>query len=455
MNNAGDSERVLFGRLSSRAAEVLRENDLGESTKPAPRLYPHQWLWDSCFIAIGLRHQNPQRAAKEVSSLFRGQWDNGMLPHEIFNSGAGYHAGPDKWQSSRLPGAPKNIDTTGMTQPPMVAEAISRVAEKLSANSRQQFLGALLPGLIRYHEWLYRERDPEGTGLVTLIHPWEAGNEDTPHWSRMMHDAAPLRVKLLRTVKAEKILDRWRPDLKHAPAEVRPSTEDFYTLYSLFDRVRECRYDLAKVREAKNIPLVQDVLFNSILVRANHYLRQLAAEAKIEIPAALVSAMAKAPEALEELYDDGVYYSRDAKSGELIREISISSLAPLYAGTIAQARADEIVAKIQSKVFWPKYGIATVPTDSRYFNARRFWQGPVWVNTNWLLIDGLKRYGHKDDAARLQKETLAMVDNAGGMYEYYSPLDGTPAGTPSFSWTASLVLDIIADLRPKAKHKNN
>ncbi|MCA1717305.1 MAG: hypothetical protein LC781_10905, partial [Actinobacteria bacterium] len=40
--------------LARDAAKVLRKNDMGGWTKAAPELYPHQWSWDSAFIAIGL-----------------------------------------------------------------------------------------------------------------------------------------------------------------------------------------------------------------------------------------------------------------------------------------------------------------------------------------------------------------------------------------------------------------
>ena len=39
--------------LVERATAVLKLNDLGGWTKAAPRLYPHQWSWDSAFVAIG------------------------------------------------------------------------------------------------------------------------------------------------------------------------------------------------------------------------------------------------------------------------------------------------------------------------------------------------------------------------------------------------------------------
>ena len=60
------TEPALVGevRLAARAAEILRKNDMGAWTKAAPDLYPHQWSWDSAFIAIGLSRfcQPPRRS---------------------------------------------------------------------------------------------------------------------------------------------------------------------------------------------------------------------------------------------------------------------------------------------------------------------------------------------------------------------------------------------------------
>src|SRR3712207_781777 len=73
--------------LFDAARNVLTQNDRGDYTVPVARLYPHQWLWDSCFIAIGMRHYDTERAKNEIYSLLRGQWANGMLPNIIFNDG--------------------------------------------------------------------------------------------------------------------------------------------------------------------------------------------------------------------------------------------------------------------------------------------------------------------------------------------------------------------------------
>ena len=51
--------------LRAAASSVLDNNWLGSSTVPSRSLYPHQWSWDSAFIALGLRHLSPQRAQRE------------------------------------------------------------------------------------------------------------------------------------------------------------------------------------------------------------------------------------------------------------------------------------------------------------------------------------------------------------------------------------------------------
>jgi mannosylglycerate hydrolase len=65
------------------AKAVLGFNWTGGYTKPGPRLYPHQWSWDSALIAIGYARYDQDRAARELNHLFESQWTNGLLPHEV------------------------------------------------------------------------------------------------------------------------------------------------------------------------------------------------------------------------------------------------------------------------------------------------------------------------------------------------------------------------------------
>lgn len=94
-------------RLAVQAEKVLRGNDMGGWTKAAPNLYPHQWSWDSAFIAIGIAHYDTRRAAQEIRRLLDHQWKNGKVPHIVFN--------PDA-----PPGATSPVPNTGPVPPRML-----------------------------------------------------------------------------------------------------------------------------------------------------------------------------------------------------------------------------------------------------------------------------------------------------------------------------------------------
>src|SRR5437870_574213 len=100
--------------LLQAAKGVSEQNDRGGWTVPAADLYPHQWLWDSCFIAIGLRHLDVERAQTELTSLLRGQWSNGMFPNIIFSNAQKHRH--EWWRSYTSPYAPHNVPTSGITQ---------------------------------------------------------------------------------------------------------------------------------------------------------------------------------------------------------------------------------------------------------------------------------------------------------------------------------------------------
>src|SRR5215212_7827128 len=74
-----------YTTLVQEAQKVLEFNWTGEYTRPSPRLYPHQWSWDSAFTAIGYAHWDQRRAIKELTHLFDSQWKNGLLPQIVFD----------------------------------------------------------------------------------------------------------------------------------------------------------------------------------------------------------------------------------------------------------------------------------------------------------------------------------------------------------------------------------
>jgi hypothetical protein len=62
---------------------------------------------------------------------------------------------------------------------------------------------------------------------------------------------------------------------------------------------------------------------------------------------------------------------------------------------------------------------------------------------NWMIEEGLRNYDHVELADQLRMQTLELVERA-GCSEYFSPLTGEGYGADDFSWTAALVIDLLA-----------
>jgi len=433
--------------LLDRAAAVLQRNDHGSYTIPAENLYPHQWLWDSCFIAIGLRWLDPTRAQTELNSLLRGQWSNGMLPNMIFSDEAHYRRDRAVWRSWISPYSPDHVATSGITQPPMLAEAVWQVGQRLNAAERKSWYKQLLPSLVAHHQWLYAERDPHQEGLVLQVHPWETGLDNTPPWMHELHEhLMPWWVSAIRATRTDWLVDLFRRDLHYVPPGQRFSTLEVLSLFDAQRRLRRKAYDTAKILD-HGLFAIEDLSFNCIFIRANARLRDIAAAVRYELPTELVTTMQQSETALESLWDEyaHTYWSRDFVTHRPLKVSSIAELLPLYAGCISKERAALLVRRLENEQqFGPAYPVPSVPLDSPDFDPDRYWQGPAWLNTNWLIMDGLKRYGYHEHADALRETSLEMVDQH-GFAEYFDPNTGEPLGAHNFSWTAALTVDLLRD----------
>jgi neutral trehalase len=329
----------------------------------------------------------------------------------------------------------------------MLAEAVVQVGQKLAWPERRSWYRLVYPALVAYHQWQYKERDPHGEGLVLQIHPWETGLDNTPPWMAELHEhRLPLWIRSIETLRLQWIISLFRRDTKSIPMDERFSAIESAAMFDIQLRLRRKAYDINKIMDHAMFT-IEDLNFNSIFIRANTQLRAIAKALREELPEDLAQNMKRTEKALEELWDpySGQYYSRDFITHRLLKTPSIATLLPLYAGSISKERAGELVKLLENEQqFGCPYPVPSVPPSSFWFHAKGYWQGPSWVNINWLVIDGLKRYGFKDHAAALTETTLEMVGKS-GCSEYFDPLTGEAAGAENFSWTAALTLDLLAD----------
>jgi hypothetical protein len=435
--------------LAVQAAEVLRRNDMGEWTRASPTLYPHQWSWDTGFIAIGLAHLDTRRAARELTSLCAHQWRNGKVPHIVFNPDAppdSYFPGAEHWSSAgTFPDAPPAPPyTSALCQPPTHALGDLRVWELAGRDEEgfaRGFLQEIFPKLLAWHRYLATYRDPEGSGLVTIYHPWESGTDNSPRW-----DAA------LEAVEVGDLPSYERQDLNHVDhPDERPTDEEYVRFLWLVELIKRARCDEGALNDSHPF-LVKDVLFSAILVAANEALVEIArVVGASEDDIALVEGwIGRGREGLEERWDQelGLCLDYDLRRDAPLRARTIAGFAPLVAGGIEAGELKAALRTLYSPYFlgYPKLRRplppSTSPEEPR-FHPRNYWRGPMWPVMAWLFWRSLELAGEVGRAQAMRRAALQELAE-GGFAEYFEPFTGEPLGSDNQSWTAAVALDWLA-----------
>lgn len=407
------------------ARAILRGNDRGGYCVPTARLYPFQWNWDLAFVAMGWGTFDEARAWQEITSLLKGQWEDGLIPQIVFHAPSDdYFPGPDVWGITRTP------PTSGITQPPVLATAARRLWEFGTDRALAEANAALVyPALLRNHRWWQMARDPEQRGLVATLHPWETGMDNSPAW-----DAALARVPTTTVTPIR------RRDTAHVDASMRPRGDEYQRFIHLVDVFREAGWDPARMLAASPFRMA-DVGTNAILLRAEGDLLALAKRFGTPAERAEIEArMTRLHAALDRLWRDdlGLYASMDLMTHTTIPIGTSAGFLPLFAGH-ATHRAATLAATLTR---WGAQVRRLVPsTDPSFagFEPKRYWRGPIWAVVNWMIADGFRAVGNAALADRIRDDTVALIET-GGPSEYFDPTTEAGIGGADFSWTASIYL---------------
>lgn len=383
---------------------------------PAKTEYIFQWLWDTSFHAIVLSHFDLKWAKSEITNYLKAQNENGFLPHAIF------------WHKRLLPHwafleskftlRPKH---TSLTQPPFLAIAVEEIYKK---DQDQEFLKQVLTKLVLYHDWLMKTRDPDEDKLVSIISPNESGMDELPVYQ------IALGFK----------------------------SQDFARLHYYYRKAdilnQRYRYN-EKVILEKDYFNVEDVLFNTINIEAMRSLSRLLREINRKEEAKKFKNLAKAAEKslLKNCWneEDSIFYSLYKKNHFQARVKTIASLAPIFLEGIPEDKLALLVKGhlMNPEEFYLPFPVPSVSKDEVYFWAedtpkykiKLLWRGPSWINTNWIIVKGLRKHGYHDLASEIVGKNVAMVKKW-GFREYYNPITGEGYRQQNFGMS-TLIIDMM------------
>ena len=414
-------------KLLKIAQKTLLNNRRSGYTLPTNnKLYPAQWNWDSAFIALGYSYFNLNFALSEITTLLKGQWKDGMIPHILFHDkNTKYFPNHTVWNCGY------KIASSGITQPPIIISILKQIIDNNKINKKQEDkIIEIVKKLKKYLKWFIKFRDPKKNGLISILHPWESGYDNSSIWDEPMS-----------RVKVEKDLKYKRGDIKVVNPDQRPVNKDYDRYVTIKNHLKANKYNPAKLYKISKFNVI-DIGFNSIFLRALKDLIILLKRYNIN-SSDLTKYAKKSEKRVIKLFNrkKNIFYAYDIRNKKKISVPSITNFFILYANINNDLLNKKIIKNLKNFNKGKKYIFSSIRPDHKSFEEKRYWRGPIWINCNWIIYQGLK---NKDKlfSNYIKKKTIDLI-NKKGFYEYYSCKNGKAMGAYNFSWSAALYLDFV------------
>jgi glycogen debranching enzyme len=351
------------------------------------------------------RHFEPRRAREELRTLLRAGRLDGFIPHTTFwHDAAGWRRAPFYATSSV-----RGDRTTAHIQTPLLALAWEAVASR--SDDDPEFATEALDALRLHYDWLDHHRDPDGDGLISIVHQDESGLDDSPKYDSVFG-----------------WMSHYLPGY-----------------FWLVERSRRLGYD-SRAIIARYDEHVEDVLVNVFYALSLHALARLSGEDTYRERAS------RTEQALiERCWDPerGLFWDLAGREQTPLRVSTWSSLAPLALPSLPEPIAKRLIEEhlLHPRRYRAPYAVPSVSMEESSFRAGwhlfRCWRGPSWINTVWLLAPALRRWGYGAEADRLTSACLQLVERH-GFREYYNPLNGEGLAARRFGWS-TLLVDLLSD----------
>ena len=172
-------------------------------------------------------------------------------------------------------------------------------------------------------------------------------------------------------------------------------------------------FDYAEYDEKTHTMKMADIGLNSLLVLESECLQTMARILGYKRDATFLKDfhLELKKKIQDNLWDDkdGIYKSR-TWTGEFVEALGPMNFYPLLAGIPDQKRAKRMVRKhlLNPDEFWGDYVIPTIARSHPSFQDQDYWRGRIWGSTNYLVYDGLRRYGFNRAATRLSCKSAIL-----------------------------------------------
>ena len=344
--------------------------------------------WDCFFGSLLTNMEDTAQTSAAVRAILLSQSSNGVVP----NIDGGSGTTPDR------------------SQPPVGSYAVWKNYER---NQDRDILEWAYPRLKLWHEWWFKNR---GDGQ-----PWRDGNRDgLLEWGSDKGSTPAVGGRGHRqAAKWESGMDdspMW-DDVPYNPSTYTMELDDV-GLNSLYALDSECMAKIAGI------------------LRKDEDSRRFTADYE-RIKAAMQQKLWNEKDGIyENLYWDGHFSNR----------LSPTNFYPMLAGVATSDQAKRMIQEhlLNPKEFWGTYVIPTIARSDAAFPDQFYWRGDIWGPTNYLVYEGLNRYGEDEVALTFAEKSydLFMADWNANQHtnEQYYAWGGSAGGDKHYTWGALLCL---------------
>lgn len=348
--------------------------------------------WDTFFNGLLAGIQDRELAYAQIRSIFEEVNDRGMIPNCGSERGA-------SWDRS---------------QPPVGAYCVLKLYKQFGGRS---LIEEFFEKLLKWNRWWMQYRDGNKDGLL------EWGSERNQEVERIGFQNFNLQAA------------KYESGLDDSPM-----------------------YDDAVFNTETGTMEMTDIGINSLYALDCWALHELARIiGRIELAEELKAEFERIKTLVnKELWDEssGIYRNR-LWNGALSGRISPTSFYPMIAGIASAAQAERMVAEhlLNENEFWGRYVIPSISKDDPAFSDQKFWRGRIWAPMNFLVSEGLKRYGMDDISYEFSKRSRMLFleewQKYNHIHENYHAVTGDgndDISDPVYTWGALLAYIAIGEL---------
>lgn len=351
------------------------------------------------------------------------QLDDGRIPQQI------------NWRAKKSwnplkPQLYSQIEYNDLTQMPVLPYSLRAIYD---ATGDVALLEEFVPPLVKLFNWWKTTRDLDGTGVVTILHPWESGIDLTPAYDAALGVGEDSRA---------------RPPWSSIYPQLIQLALSYHYRYKWDQRAILARTSAAA--GPFNWFKVQDIAVNCVYASgwgvlgdlAGHYNPTLAAECHANEAHAESGILTTLYDNAAGRFITGYKNARDEQCFHAAQ--TVQTLFPLLLRGLDAPRVAHLVAALTDETqFWTPYPLPSVSRAEPEYNpvadTDLLWRGPSWGFTNWFVMEGLERHGQTRVRDELLDRWVGAVQR-GGVWEMWNPETAVGYGAEGLGMS-TLVVD--------------